>query len=73
MGNVQLADAISKAIGFGTGGVIEKDSTYELHKGEVVIVDWSDLQASLFSTSQQYIHLTIMRPTQRTYVHVGRY
>jgi hypothetical protein len=37
MGNVQLPDAISKAIGFGTGGVIEKDGTYELHKGEVVI------------------------------------
>lgn len=31
------AGALSKALGFGQGGYIEKDGMYELHKGEIVI------------------------------------
>eukprot|EP01050_Picozoa_sp_SAG11_P035730 SAG11_NODE_13243_length_663_cov_1.274823_1_plen_86_part_10 len=30
-------NAISKAVGLGYGGLIEKDGMYELHKGEIVI------------------------------------
>ena len=30
-------NAISKALGFGSGGLIEENGLYELHKGEVVI------------------------------------
>jgi len=30
-------NAISKAIGFGSGGLIEENGIYELHKGELVI------------------------------------
>jgi|TARA_R110002020_G_scaffold107363_2_gene249404 hypothetical protein len=31
------AGALSKALGFGEGGFIQKDGVYQLHKGEVVI------------------------------------
>ena len=30
-------NAISKALGFGSGGLIEENGLYELHKGEIVI------------------------------------
>jgi len=30
-------NAISKALGFGSGGMIMEDGLYELHKGELVI------------------------------------
>tara|TARA_R100000773_G_C4221286_1_gene120367 strand:+ start:5017 stop:5268 length:252 start_codon:yes stop_codon:yes gene_type:complete len=30
-------NAISKAVGLGTGGLIEENGLYELHKGEIVI------------------------------------
>ena len=30
-------NAISKALGFGSGGMIQEDGLYELHKGELVI------------------------------------
>ena len=32
-----LVNAISKAIGLGSGGMIEENGLYELHKGELVI------------------------------------
>jgi hypothetical protein len=31
------SEALSKALGFGAGGYIEQNGTYELHKGEIVI------------------------------------
>jgi SLT domain-containing protein len=31
------AGALSKALGYGQGGYIEKNGLYELHKGEIVI------------------------------------
>ena len=32
-----LTSAVNKAIGLNSGGLIEKDGLYELHKGELVI------------------------------------